>query len=136
MKTALQFLFVLLMFATTSEAEKGILVVQIGDIDERPVAGVEVTARGASEPGITDRSGKTRIKLDPNINVHDRIDLEILKSPAGRDLKLFPSSSVLVPPFENESKNYVVLMVLDRGDLTVLHRPKRLSADRLRAYRL
>jgi tetratricopeptide (TPR) repeat protein len=117
-------------FSAGSWAEKGILVIQVADIHNRPVAGIELAAKGSSESGTTDRYGRTRIKLDLQTKVNDWVAIQIVKSPAGKDLVLISpwDAHAQVPPFENETTNFLPLVVAARGDRALLENGKTLTA--------
>jgi tetratricopeptide (TPR) repeat protein len=118
-----------LALCSASWAEKGIMVVQVKDIQKKPVPGAEIAIEGSGEPGMTDRLGRARVKLDPQTKVNDWVFLQI-KPPAGRDLVLISpwDERTQIPPFDNESTNYVPLVVVARGDRALLGDPKALSA--------
>jgi tetratricopeptide (TPR) repeat protein len=121
--------FCMLVLIAVCHAEKGTLVIQVSDIHNQPVANVELAAKGSSESGITDRFGRARIKLDPQTKVNDWIILQITRSPAGKDLVFISpwDAHVQVPPFENETTNFLPLVMAERGDRALLENGKALT---------
>src|SRR5437588_7315246 len=111
-------------------AEQGYLVVQVNDIQDHPIAGMEIAAKGASEPATTDRKGLARIKLDSQTKVNAWVMLQIIKSPASKDFVLVSpwDSRTQVPPFDDETTNFVSVVVADRGDRAILANRTALAA--------
>jgi hypothetical protein len=102
-------LFGTLLLAPLCSAEKSYLVIQVSDIHDKPVVAVNLAVKGSSESGISDSAGRARIKLDPQAKVNDWIALLILQSPKGKDLVFISpwDAHAQVPPFENESVNFL-----------------------------
>ncbi len=117
-------------FVTACQAEKGYLVIQVADIHNQPVAGIVLATKGSSESGTTDRFGRTRIRLDPQIKVNDWVAIQIVRSPVPKDLVLISpwDAHAQVPPFENETVNFLPLVVAARGDRALLENGKALTA--------
>jgi hypothetical protein len=104
-------------------AEEGVLVVEVTDIQSHPVPGLRIGVEGSnSTPGITDRNGKTRIRLAPSTKPCSSVSLLIMSSPGGEDLVILSPflGRATVPPFDNESENYVLVVVVRRGDIKAL----------------
>jgi hypothetical protein len=105
-------------------AEEGVLVVEVTDVQSHPVPGLRIGVEGSnSTPGITDRNGKTRIRLAPGTKPGSLVSLAIMNSPGGEDLEIispFAGRRATVPPFDNESENYVLVVVVRRGDIKAL----------------
>jgi tetratricopeptide (TPR) repeat protein len=120
----------ILAFATACHAERGYLVIQVADIHNQPVAGIELATKGSSESGTTDRFGRTRIKLDSQIKVNDWVAMQIVRSPQGKDLVLISpwDAYAQVPPFDNETVNFLPLVVATRGDRALLENGKAVIA--------
>jgi hypothetical protein len=118
-----------LLFATFCSAEKGYLVVQLSDIHDKPMVGVKLAVKGSLESGTSDPAGRARIKLDPQTKVNDWIALLILQSPKGKD-PVFISpwdAHAQVPPFDNESVNFLPVVLAERGDRALLESGKAKS---------
>jgi len=128
-RKSLRLALCVIAFATTCQAEKPYLVIQVADIHNQPVAGIEIAAKGSSESGTTDRFGRARIKLDTQAMVNDWVVIQIVKSPAGKDLKLISpwDGHARVPPFENETSNFLPLFVATRGDPVMLENGKAIT---------
>ncbi len=104
-------------------AERGILEVYVADPQGRPIKGVELDDKGPGHSlSPSDAYGKTRIQLTPGTQPGDWIDLQIARVLDGHDLVLISpwNGKVIVPAFENESDNYVQVVLTKRGDRTAL----------------
>jgi tetratricopeptide (TPR) repeat protein len=112
----------LCLAGATAWAETGILVVHAKDVKRRPVAGLEVGVEGDGGSAVTDRAGKARIKLAPQTKEKSSVPLQIVKSPSGQDLVMVSpwDYRTQVPSFENESDNFVEVVVVQRGDRAAL----------------
>ena len=103
-------------------AETGILVLHVKDVQQRPVAGLQIGVEGDGGSGTTDSKGKARIKLAPQTTVKSWVSLQIEKSPQDKDLVMVSpwERRTLVPSFENESDNFVEVVVVQRGERAAL----------------
>jgi tetratricopeptide (TPR) repeat protein len=103
-------------------AESGFLVVTVEDVHKHPVGGVEIGVEGDGGSAVTDDHGKARIRLAAQNKPKDWISLQILKSPPGKDLVMVSpwDSRTLVPSFENESENFVKVVVVEFRDRAAL----------------
>ena len=106
-----------------AHAEKGILVLHVRDAKDQPIAAVQIATEGDGATGPpTDRAGKTRIQLAPQTQPGHRVTLQIVASPQKRDLVFLSpwDRTAQVPPFENESNNYVPTVLADRANRDLL----------------
>jgi len=72
---AASLLFILKLTAT-AHAEKGILILNVKDTKDRPIAGVRISTEGDGATGPpTDPAGKTRIRLAPQTQPGHRVTL-------------------------------------------------------------
>jgi tetratricopeptide (TPR) repeat protein len=103
-------------------AETGTLVVHVKDVQERPVAGIQIGVTGDGGSDTTGDDGKARIPLAKQTKENDWVRLQILKSPPGKDLVMVSpwEYGTLVPSFANESKNVVEILVVQRADRVAL----------------
>jgi tetratricopeptide (TPR) repeat protein len=103
-------------------AETGFLVVHVKDVQERPIAGLQIGVKGDGGSAITGDDGKARIQLAKQTKENDWVSLQILKSPPGKDLMMVSpwDYGTFVPSFTNESKNVVEIVVVQRGDRIAL----------------
>src|SRR5271165_5311076 len=103
-------------------AETGFLVLHVKDVQQHPVAGVQIGVEGDGGSGTTDPKGKARIKLAPQTTVKSWLSLQIEKSPPDKDWVMVSpwERRTLVPSFENESENFVEVVVVQRGDRAAL----------------
>ncbi len=98
-------------------AQDRMLVVQVTDTRERPVAGVVLSTKGEGAVGPpTDISGKTRIRLAQQTRADSLVSLIVVKVLDGQDLAFMSpwNGQVRVPPFENESENFVPVVLVSR----------------------
>lgn len=120
----LSFLLGPLLFATSALtlAESGILVVHVKDVQEHPIAGIQVGVTGDGGSATTGDDGKARIPLAKQTKENDWVSLQIVKSPPGEDFMMVSpwDHGTLVPSFANESKNVVEVVVVQRGDRLAL----------------
>jgi len=113
----------LLCAATTlTLAESGILVVHVKDVQERPIAGLQIGVKGDGGSATTGDDGKARIPLAKRTKENDWVSLQILHSPPGKDFMMVSpwDYGTFVPSFANESKNVVEITVATRGDRIAL----------------
>src|SRR5687768_9644642 len=99
----------LLLFAPPAAAERGVLVLHVSDVKDRPMAGVVLATEGDGASGKSDPAGKMRIGLAPQTLPEQQVTLQIVSAPAKRDLVFISpwDRTVHVPPWANESNNYV-----------------------------
>src|SRR5439155_11197535 len=93
--------------------------------------GVRISTEGDGSTGpATDPAGKTRIRLAPQTQPGHRVTLQVVASPAQRDLVFISpwDRTAQVPPFENESNNYLPTILADRADRDLLSTPLALRA--------
>ncbi len=103
-------------------AESGFLVLHVEDKDGHAVVGLEIGVKGDGGSAVTDSKGKARIKLAPQTRVGSWVFLQIERSPPGKDWAMVSpwERGTQVPSFENESGNFVPVVVVQRGDLEAL----------------
>ena len=102
-------------------AEQGVLVLHVKDPQGKPLAGVQLATEGdGSTSPLTDRAGKTRVRLAPQTPAGAWVTLQVVRAPA--DLVFISpwNQRAIVPRFENETDNYVPLILAHRGDRTML----------------
>jgi hypothetical protein len=111
-----------MLAAYTLNAEQGILVVHVKDAQGGPVVGLEIGPEGDGSTAITLKGGIARISLARQTKAGSWVSLQVVTSPKGRDLVMISpwDGRALVPPFENESDNFVGVVVTERGDRAVL----------------
>ncbi|MBV9498455.1 MAG: tetratricopeptide repeat protein [Acidobacteriaceae bacterium] len=112
----------LLVCTTRLFAERGVLVVHIEDVHRHPISGVRLRAGDSSVGSPTDSFGAARIRLAANAKPGDVVMLEIVATPNGKDLVMVSpwEEWVNVPPFENEAKNFVPIVLVEWSDKACL----------------
>ncbi|MGO9519868.1 MAG: tetratricopeptide repeat protein [Candidatus Korobacteraceae bacterium] len=104
-------------------AETGYLVLHVKDVHQHPVGGLKIGVEGDSgSAAFTDSEGKARIRLAEQTKVGSWIFLQIVKSPSGKDLAIVSpwDYRAQVPSFENESGNFVGVVVVRLDDREAL----------------
>lgn len=111
----------LLLLASVLQAEQGVLVVHIQDLHDHPIENVRLRA-GDSSISAPAHYGEARIRLAPQTKPGDVVLMEIVGYPRGKDLVFISKWDkwTHVPPFDNESKNFVVITLAERGDRACL----------------
>jgi tetratricopeptide (TPR) repeat protein len=115
-------------------AERGVLVVHIKDLRDYPVAGVRLRAGAGSSVGssreMADSFGTARIKLAAQTKPGDVVMLEIVAAPKDKDLVIISpwDKWAHVPPFDDEAKNFIPVVLVARGDRACLESPPCLRA--------
>src|SRR5450631_3641957 len=111
-------------------AESGVLFVHVKDVQRRPISGIRIGVEGDGGSSITGDDGKARIPLARQTKEKSWVSLQILKSPAGKDFVMVSpwDFRILVPSFENESENFIPVVVVQRGDRAALESGSVLAA--------
>ena len=116
-------LLLVFVFATSTLAEEGVLVLITTDTGEHPFPGVRIGAAGDSgSPQTTDQNGKARLRLAPGTKPNTWVKLLIGNEPGGIDVAFISpfDGRVRVPPFDNEQENYDPVVLVKRGDKAML----------------
>ena len=102
--------------------EAGILVVHVKDAQRHPIGGVQIGVEGDGGSAITGDDGKARIPLATETKDKSWVSVQILKSPPNKDFVMVSpwDYTTLIPSFENESQNFVEIVVVQRGDRAAL----------------
>jgi tetratricopeptide (TPR) repeat protein len=104
--------------AITAQAEQGILWVKVLNLKDRPISRISVGTEGPGSSTLTDDRGLAKIKLAPQTKPGTWVTLEVS---SGAYTFVSPwNRKVLVPPFENESENFVTIHLTARGDREAL----------------
>jgi tetratricopeptide (TPR) repeat protein len=111
-------------------AESGYLVVHVEDVQRHPVSGVQIGTEGDGGAAFTGDDGKARIQLAKDTKEKSWVSLQILKSPPHKDFVMVSpwDYRAVVPSFENESENFVKVVVVQRRDRTALESGTFLTA--------
>ncbi len=106
-----------------ASAEQSVLVLQVSSWDERPLKGVVLATKGDGRKGPpTDDAGKTRIGLAPATKPSHQVTLMIVQTPENKPWRFVSpkDGNVRVPPFENESNNFVSVWLTEPGNNAAL----------------
>jgi len=115
------------VLAVALHAERGVLVVNVTSPQGKPIPRVVFSTKGDGSVGPpTDDAGRTRIRLAAQTQPSAIVALSIVKAP--KDLVFISpwDQQFLVPPFENESQNFAVVVLAERGDRDILVNSKGL----------
>lgn len=117
---------------TLVRAEDGVLVVHITDTEDRPLSGIVMSPKGdGSVSPPADRAGRTRIRLPPSARPGRWVSLQVVGRQADNDVWVFISpwdSRVIVPSFDNETENFVSVVLAKRSDKVLLENGRAISA--------
>jgi len=115
-------LFSLSLACPIASAETGFLVVHVKDVKRHPIAGLKIGVEGDGGSAITGEDGRARIRLGNQTKEKSFVSLQIVKSPPGKDLVMVSpwDYRTQVPSFENESDNFVEVVVVQSGDREAL----------------
>ena len=109
-------------------AEQGILVVHVSDPQDRPIQAVSLAAQGDGSTGApTNGQGRTRIALAVQTRAKTWVTLQIIR-PQNLVFVSPWNKRVQVPPFDNESENFVPVVLIKRGDRLALESGQALVA--------
>src|SRR5262245_29167727 len=104
--------------AITAKAEPGILWVKVLNLKNLPIRGISVGTEGPGSSAMTDDRGLVKIKLASQTRPGTWVTLEVS---SGNYAFVSPwNRKILVPPFENESENFVTVYVTTKGDREAL----------------
>jgi len=106
-------------------------VVHVSDVQNKPISGVVLSTRGDGSGGTkTDNAGKARIQLAIEDKSGNWVSLQIVQVLSKKDLVFISpwDRRAQIPPFENESDNFVPVVLAERGDKTMLENGKALLA--------
>ena len=109
-------------------AEQGVLVVHVSDPRDRPIQGVSLATQGDGSTGApTSGQGRTRIRLAAQTRPKTWVTLQVIRP---QDLVFISpwDKRVQVPPFENESENFVPVVLIERGNRLALESGQALVA--------
>jgi tetratricopeptide (TPR) repeat protein len=111
-------------------AESGVLVVHVEDVQRHPISGVQIGTEGDGGSEFTGNDGKARIPLAKQTKEKSWVSLQILQSPPHKDFVMLSpwDYRAVVPLFENESENFVKVVVVQRGDRMALESGTALAA--------
>jgi tetratricopeptide (TPR) repeat protein len=130
--TNLALRLVVLMWAASGFlwAESGVLVVHVEDVQRRPISGMQIGTEGDGGSAVTGDDGKARIRLAKETKEKSWVSLQILKSAPHKDFVMVSpwDYRAVVPSFENESENFVKVVVVQRGDREALESGTILAA--------
>jgi hypothetical protein len=111
-------------------AETGKLVVQVQDLQQRPIKGVEVAVDGVVDSAVTGSDGKAVLALGSSVKEGDWVSLSLLHSSTGQDLVMATpwDGRAMVPPFANDDENFVKIVVLPSGENDALGNGRLLAS--------
>jgi tetratricopeptide (TPR) repeat protein len=116
-------------------AEREVLILSIAGADDRPIDNVQITVKGAAGPGISDNAGNARIRLAPGTSVGTWVQLLIVQTRSDLAILVPWNDQAQVPPYDNETQNYVPVILVGRGERDLLRkkRVRRALTERINA---
>ena len=111
-------------FALRCFAERGFVVVQVHEINGRPVRGIEIGVKGVGGSGGSGDDGKVKLPIGGGTRENDLISLTILHSPSGSDFVIMSPDEGRdrVPPFDDKPDSFMSVLVIERGDRSALEK--------------
>lgn len=103
-------------------AERGVLVLNVQDAQGSPMARVEIGVKGDGGSAVSDSHGRARIPLAKDTKEKSHVDLQIIRPKTLVFIEPW-ENPVQVPSFENESANYVRVVLAERGHRKLLEDP-------------
>jgi tetratricopeptide (TPR) repeat protein len=102
--------------------ETGKLVVQVKDVQDHAVRGIEIGVEGIGGSGVTGKDGKAVLVLGNGTRAGDWVSLSVQQSPAGSDCVMVSpwDGRSMVPSFADKAENFVKIVVVQRKDRTAL----------------
>jgi tetratricopeptide (TPR) repeat protein len=118
------------LVASLASAETGFLVVHVEDVQRYPIVGLQIAVEGDGGSAFTLDQGTARIRFAKDTKANTWVSLQILKSPTGKDYVMVSpwDYRAQVPSFENETENFVRVVVVQRGDRAALENGSVLAA--------
>ena len=100
-------------------AEQGVMVVRVRSAAEQVLSKVRIGTAGDGSTEFTDGSGHARLRLAAQTKPGSRIQLQIVDPPEFVFISPWDGWAV-VPSFDNDSGNYVDVVLVRRGDKRAL----------------
>lgn len=117
-----------------TNAEVGYVMVQVTDMNHRPLAGVEIEIEGYGGTATTGNDGKARIPVGHSAAPGDTITFALINPSKGRQLAIFSpwDRRDHIPRFEDKPDNYVSIMAITVGERQALENKTFLRAATLK----
>src|SRR5262249_25816200 len=106
-------------------SETGKMWVAVQDAYEKPIAEVEIGIKGIGGSKLTGSDGKGQLALAKDTLENDWMVFQIVHSPPGKDLVIISpwDARAQVPSFKEKAENFVLLVLVERGDRAALTNP-------------
>src|SRR5262249_26688868 len=106
-------------------SETGKMWVAVQDAYEKPIAEVEIGIKGIGGSKLTGSDGKVQLALAKDTLENDWMVFQIVHSPPGKDLVIISpwDARAQVPSFKEKAENFVLLVLVERGDRAALTNP-------------
>jgi hypothetical protein len=112
-------LTLLLSTATLAHAAQGRLTLVVQSPIHAPIANVRIGIAGAGSIGTTDVGGRTELQLAAETSVGSHVRLQVVPPPSMFMVSPFDGDAI-VPRFENESGNFLAVILMPRRNLEAL----------------
>ena len=114
------------LFSSALLAEDGILVLNVTNPSDDAISNVTLKCKGDAASGSSDRNGTARLRLPAGTRSGSSVVMQVL---SGDWALISPwDGRVIVPPFDNNSQNFVSVVVAKKGDKQMLASAKAVEA--------
>jgi tetratricopeptide (TPR) repeat protein len=114
------------LFSSALRAEDGVLVLNVINPSDDAISNVTLKCKGDAASGSSDRNGTARLRLPAGTRSGSSVVMQVLSS----DWALISpwDGRIIVPPFDNNSQNFVSVVVAKKGDKQMLASAKAVEA--------
>ena len=114
------------LFSSALRAEDGVLVLNVINPSDDVISNVTLKCKGDAASGSSDRNGTARLRLPAGTRSGSSVVMQVLSS----DWALISpwDGRIIVPPFDNNSQNFVSVVVAKKGDKQMLASAKAVEA--------
>jgi len=114
------------LFSSALLAEDGVLVLSVTNPSDDAISNVTLKCKGDAASGSSDRNGTARLRLPAGTRPGSSVVMEVL---SGDWALISPwDGRIIVPPFDNNSQNFVSVVVAKKGDKQMLASAKAVEA--------
>lgn len=119
-----------------SSMEEGYLELYVKSPTGAAIRNLAVTCQEQCNTSPSDNRGKVRLKLPPQIHSDDWVTLRIMKPARNVQWVLISpwDDRINVPSFSNKTKNITAVVVVPKGDKTILSTTNGLSTSMRRCW--
>jgi tetratricopeptide (TPR) repeat protein len=114
------------LFSSALRAEDGVLVLNVINPSDDAISNVTLKCKGDGASGSSDRNGTARLRLPAGTRSGSSVVMQVLSS----DWALISpwDGRIIVPSFDNNSQNFVSVVVAKKGDKQMLASARAVEA--------